>query len=846
MQYFISLQPDNIMQLLLSVVLIVCGVVFTFLAFRMIVLVMTYRQKRVFVSMTPSIHAPLSQDAVQELLSTLHGLRDTRPLLLKICMVQTSITVQVTASKHDGVRYVYGAYDRDLDNLLRALKAFSPDAKYVAQEKERVIRPTTSASRYFAFRQKGHFAYPFRITETGKHDSKAAYLANALADLQDGETATLQLVLTPVVSREAIILQRRLLHNEQLVTQLGSRRTILGVFGGIIIRVLFGIVDIIGDIAHGPSHTNGGYQTEMQRREVAAKRKPARSLSTLEQELATAVHDKLQRPLFAVAIRGHVTSETMRDAKQRMQGIRQALLSLRFGSYQSLVTRVVISPSLLRYAFARHLPALIRPVVLSNAEVAAIVQPPDTDAALSAGVEQSLSKMLPVPLSLKRSPVLDIVIGENTYHGTKTPIGLTAAEREKHMYIIGGTGNGKTTMMEYAIVQDIRAGRGVAVLDPHGDLAEKLLGYIPEERIKDVIYFNPADLGHPIGINILELPKGLSRDELLNAKDFVTESVISIMRKTFSDDDTGGHRIEYILRNAIQTALTVEGATLFTVFDLLTDGKYLKRIVRNLEDVKLKNFWKNEFGKAGDYQRVKMAAGVTAKIGRYQFSASAERILSQPESTIDFGEILDGKILICNLAKGLVGEDTSALFGVTMLAKIQLAAYERVRVGREDRKPFYVYVDEFQNFATMSFVQLLSEARKYKVFMTMAEQSTSQQKEQRMVQTILANVGTVICFRSGNPADELLLLPMFKPFLQEGDIANLPQYTFYARLAAVHSQEPTSGTTVLVKEKPNVNFARQVVLASRKKYASNPVRSNPLKQKTHQLTREVKQGPSDD
>jgi hypothetical protein len=291
------------------------------------------------------------------------------------------------------------------------------------------------------------------------------------------------------------------------------------------------------------------------------------------------------------------------------------------------------------------------------------------------------------------------------------------------------------------------------------------------------------------------------------------------MRKVFSEDDSGGHRIEYVLRNAVQTALTLKDPTLFTIFDLLTDTKYRNKVAKNLQNQKLKNFWKNEFGKAGDFQRVKMAGGVTAKIGRFQFSASAERIMSQPKSTINFEEILDGKILICNFAKGLIGEDTSALFGISTLAKLQLAAYRRVKTKQADRKPFYLYVDEFQNFATMSFVQMLSEARKYKVFLTMAEQSTSQQEDLRMVNTILANVGTVICFRSGNPADERLILPLFRPYIEEGEIANLPTYNFYARVSAVLSQEPFSGETIVLADDGNEEIAQSVVTASRINYA---------------------------
>ncbi len=354
---------------------------------------------------------------------------------------------------------------------------------------------------------------------------------------------------------------------------------------------------------------------------------------------------------------------------------------------------------------------------------------------------------------------------------------------------------------------------------PHGDLAQELLGYVPEERIQDVVYFNPDDLTYPIGLNVLELTPALEGDDLLREKDLVTESVVSMFRKIFSEDDTGGHRIEYVLRNAVQTALTVENATLFTVYNLLNNPDYCKSVVATLENEDLQNFWKNELGKAGGFQQVKMVAGITAKIGRFLFSASAKRILEQPKSTINFDEILDGKILICNLSKGLLGEDTSELFGISILAKIQMAALRRARIKQTDRKPFYLYVDEFQNFATPSFVQMLSESRKYKLFLTMAEQSTSQQDDQKTVNVILANVGTIICFRTGNPADERLMLPLFSPHIQEGGIASLPPYNFYMRISAIRSQEPFSGETLLLDEDGNEDIAEQVIASSRTRYA---------------------------
>jgi len=392
-------------------------------------------------------------------------------------------------------------------------------------------------------------------------------------------------------------------------------------------------------------------------------------------------------------------------------------------------------------------------------------------------------------------------------------------------------------MLQYQIVQDMKSGKGVAIVDPHGDMAETLLKYVPEERIKDVIYFNPSDMSRLIAMNLLEIPEDLSGDEELHEKDLITESLVSVFRKIFSEEDTGGHRIEYVLRNAIQTALTVKDPTIFTIFYLLNDPTYRSRVVAKLDNKDLVNFWKHELGKAGDMQKVKMAAGITSKIGRFLFSASAKRILEQPKSSINFEDIIDQrKILICNFSKGLIGEDTSELFGITVLAKLQLASLRRARIKQSERQPFYLYVDEFQNFATQSFVQMLSESRKYKLFLTMAEQSTSQQKDQQMIQIILANVGTVICFRTGNPADEKLLLPLFRPYIEEGEISNQPPFNFYARFASTKSQEPLSGETIILETEGGEDRAEKVRLISRDTFGKDPLPKEVAKKATNSTT----------
>ena len=220
-------------------------------------------------------------------------------------------------------------------------------------------------------------------------------------------------------------------------------------------------------------------------------------------------------------------------------------------------------------------------------------------------------------------------------------------------------------------------------------------------------------------------------------------------------------------------------------------------------------------------QKVKMAAGITAKIGRFNANVSARLILSQKKSTIDFEDIMNsGKILICNFSKGLLGEDVAELFGIAVLAKLQLASLRRARLRQSERRAFYLYVDEFQNFATPSFVQLLSEARKYRLFLTIAEQSTSQQDDQQMVNVILANVGTVVCFRTGNSQDERLLLPLFSHFIEQGEISNLPALNFYAKLSAVHAQESLSGQTLLLDNDGSDEVAKAVIEHSRAAFAT--------------------------
>lgn len=803
-----------------------------------------YKQDVVYLEITPPAWTDRVPEATQQLFSALYGIGSSRHWLDGVLRREHSFALEIISTRSEGIRYLVRVAEPMADGVEDTITSYLPDVK-IKRTQGYFKGDTTKRVRVVSFKQAKHFAFPLKSYEFLSQQDPIGYITNAMTKLTSNELISMQLVITPVQSKEAEELAYHILNNEDMLARLDKQRAPFRprIFHAIN-SAIFSVMDGVGEVHHGPSqHTYYGaehysVQRELEnQKQVAQRLKPVRTLSYFEQELVESMHEKLNQPLFKTDIRILIDCETKQEAKKRTRNLASALNLLKVPKYQGLKTERNRYGWLRRYqlfAFTYRLPTLFgKSNLFSASELATLYHFPHAETAKTDNVIKSLSKTLPAPVSLKNGTELDILLGENNHHGSRTPIGLTSDERARHVYVIGGTGNGKTTMLTYSIVQDIKNGKGLAVVDPHGDLAESLLRHIPEERIKDVIYFHPYDIDHPVGLNLMELPEGLSNSEMLLEKDFVTEAIVSVFRKTFSDDDSGGHRIEYILRNVIRTAFITKDPTLFTLFDLLTDSTYRKTVTDALEPSRLKNFWKEEFAKAGGMQRVKLGHGVTTKLGRFDGSEQVRRVMEQPVSTINFDDIINsGKILICNFAKGELGEDTSELFGISVLAKLQLAALRRARQTEASRRPFYLYIDEFQNFATMSFVQLLSEARKYKLYLTMAEQSTSQQDEQQLVDIILANVGTVVCFRSGSPADERYILPLFKPYLTEGEIANLSSFNFYMRIAATQVNEPLSGQTVLLDTYGDQERAEEVRQLSIKRYAIEYEDKKPPKPKT--------------
>lgn len=401
------------------------------------------------------------------------------------------------------------------------------------------------------------------------------------------------------------------------------------------------------------------------------------------------------------------------------------------------------------------------------------------------------------------------LFGLTNYRGARVPFGIKTDDRRRHMYIIGKTGMGKSTMMENMIVQDIRAGRGLAVVDPHGDTVEKIIKFVPSYRVNDVVYFNPADQDYPIAFNILEAVT-------MTQRHLVASGLIGVFKKIWVD--SWGPRLEYILRNTILALLEYEGSTLLGVLRIYVDKEYRKKVLERLTDPIVKSFWTTEFEAYAQQFRSEAVSPIQNKIGQFLSSSIIRNIVGQSKSTIDMRDIMDtGKILLMNLSKGRIGEDNASLLGAMMITKIQLAAMSRIDIPENTRRDFYLYVDEFQNFATDSFASILSEARKYHLSLIVGHQYIEQLSEQVQA-AVFGNVGTLVCFRTG-AADAEFLAKEFFPTFTETDLVNLTKFDMYLKLMIDGvASEPFSATGLPPVENPD-NLQEKIVKVSRERYA---------------------------
>lgn len=362
--------------------------------------------------------------------------------------------------------------------------------------------------------------------------------------------------------------------------------------------------------------------------------------------------------------------------------------------------------------------------------------------------------------------------GATEFKNQNTIFGIKDVDRRKHVYIMGKTGAGKSTLIANMAIDDIRKDRGIGIIDPHGDLTEQILDYIPKRRMNDVVYLEPFDTERPFSLNVLEIKNK-------QHKDLIASGIVGIFSKIYAD--SWGPRLEYILRNTIFSLLEIPGATLIDALRILSEKEYRNKVVPLITDPVIRNFWDNEFDKMTDKLRVEAISPIQNKIGQFVSSKMIRNIIGSPKSTIDLEEIINGKkILLLNLSQGKLGEDNASLLGAMIITQIQLAAMNRAFMKEEDRQDFFLYVDEFQNFATSSFIKILSEARKYRLAITLANQYIDQ-LDVTIQKAIFGNAGTLISFVTG-AGDAALLQQEYAGIYTQNDLVSLGKHEIVLKL----------------------------------------------------------------
>lgn len=424
------------------------------------------------------------------------------------------------------------------------------------------------------------------------------------------------------------------------------------------------------------------------------------------------------------------------------------------------------------------------------------------------------ARKAPPPLNM---PTEGIVLGRSVYRGEEVVVRMKRADRRRHLYTIGKSGSGKSVFIQNLAVQDIQNGEGVCVIDPHGDFVEYVLQHVPKERAEDVIYFNPSDIERPIGLNMLEV-------KTEEQKDFATQEMISIFYKMVTDPSMIGPMFEHTMRNVMLTLMAdfETPGTIAEIPRILTDDTYVEKWKKKLKDPMVIAYWEKEMAKTSDFHKSEMLGYLISKVGRFVENEMIRNIIGQSHSGFNFREVMDKKkILLVNLAKGLVGEINANLLGMIIVSKLQMTALERASMDEENRNDFFLYIDEFQNFITESIATILSEARKYRLELIIAHQYMKQLEDNKGKTTVrdavLGNAGTLVTFRIG-PEDAEVLAKEFAPVFSAYDLINVEQFTAYTKLLIDNTAAKPFNMQTFPPQPGNKELAAAIKELSRLKY----------------------------
>ena len=726
-------------------------------------------------------------------------------------------SLELVSTNNDGIRYLLMVPTYEVDFVRRTLLSYLPGIK-VQPTQDYLNHMRAPYSDVIELQLSSDYLLPLQAHKTLAEHDPIAYLTGHMTKLDHEDLIAFQIVVAPVlhvthprIMRRQRAVMRRIAMRQELSSQLVAQRSMSGSVLYMLWHLPIRLCSALALDANKAFSFND--QDESQ--------KPK---NPYEKELSARVKEKIDQPLYEVSMRIYVAASDPALLNDRLHAIASSF-KLFTTTYQSIkirnndrwiLTKERLSNSYQSRTLSPHYTD--QPTILSSSELSDIYHFPYTLVTKTESLLKCRSPQLPAPISIRSSTnEFDSIVGINHHGGESQLLGLTRDQRLKHTYIIGKTGTGKTTLVKHAVYQDIVNGNGLALLDPHGDMFHELLEVIPENRRKDIVIFDPSDREWPIGLNILD--PLIEFSSLDDKNDWITSTVISIFEKLASVEQWGP-RMEHILRSSVMTVLQLPNPNLFTLQQLLTDKKFQKSTAAKLNDPVLKQFWKKEFALTGTMQLSSATAPLTHRLGHFMTAKMSRNILLQPKTSLNIADIMnEGKILLVNLSKGDLGEDQSSFFGTILTALIWMAAFQRTKLPERKRRDFFVYIDEFQNFATRQFADITSEGRKFHIGLTVSHQNIAQINDRSILNTIAGNAHNYICMKA-NPDDEAFILPYMTPSVKKGDIINLTLHHFFMKTTARDSEDAFSGVTLPMDEIASLETKQAAIDQSRSIYAT--------------------------
>ncbi len=643
-------------------------------------------------------------DAAEQMFATLASLRKSGGML-SLFAPQPQLSFEIVAL-HESIRFFISVHKSLQDLVEKQIHGAYPDAD-IKEVPEYNIFSETGKTAYAQLKLKSSDYFPIKTFRDLPTDPLSA-LTSALAKMQPGEGAAIQLIISPSDSKWKA----------------------------------------------------AGKKWLKKQKEPGDEKHPKTPPDAKELE---AVEGKVVKSGFDTSLRITASSSSEESATAHLTNIKAALEQFS-GPYNGFSGAKIYSEKgfLIDFIY-RYMPRYSKMPVLTADELASVFHFPNKSVE-TPYINWLSSKRAPAP---EKIPSSGLYLGRSVFRGVDRSVYLSEDDRRRHMYIIGRTGTGKSELLKTLMLQDILSGKGLCFIDPHGDAAEELLQLIPPQRAEDVIYFDPSDMARPFGLNMLE---AYNEEQ----KHFVVASIIGLMYKLFDPNKTGiiGPRFEHGVRNAMLTAMSSPGATFVEVVRLMTDADFVRELLPKVADPVVRRYWTDQIAQTTDFHKSEVLDYTVSKFGRFVTNKMMRNIIGQSKSSFDLRKVMDeGKILIMNLSKGRIGEENSNFLGLILVPKILQAAMSRSDMPMEQRRDFYLYVDEFQNFATDTFSDILSEARKYRLNLIVANQFIGQIGED-LKNAVFGNVGTIISFRVG-VTDANYLQHEFSPTFSEADLVNV-------------------------------------------------------------------------